>query len=87
LGGLGAILNQLGLDAPSGSPTPPTITPDQASQITPDQVKDIANQAEKHNPGIVDVLSGFYVQHPDLVKSLGAAALALAMGHMAKQRR
>jgi hypothetical protein len=88
LGGLGGILDSLGLGTAgsAGVPgVPPAITPDQASQITPDQVKDIANKAQEHNPGIVDVLSGFYVQHPDLVKSLGAAALAIAMGHMAKK--
>lgn len=88
LPGLGAVLGQLGLGTPgnAGVPgVPPTITPDQASQLSPEDVRDIANKAEEHNPGIVDVLSNFYVQHPDLVKSLGAMALAVAMGHMAKK--
>jgi len=85
LGGLGAILNQLGLGGAAAAGAAPTVTPDQASQVTPDQIKEIANKAEQHNPGIVDMLSSFYVQHPDLVKSLGAAALAMAMGHMAKK--
>jgi hypothetical protein len=65
------------------------VTPDQASQLSPDQVTQIAAQAEQHNPGIVDQMGDFYAQHPTLVKTLGGAALAIALGHMAQgmQRR
>lgn len=31
-------------------------------------------------------MSGFYAEHPQLVKSLGAAALSIAMGQMANRR-
>jgi hypothetical protein len=60
------------------------ITPEQASQLSPDQVSQIAAQAEQHNPGIVDRMGDFYAEHPTLVKSLGGAALAIALGHMAQ---
>jgi len=65
------------------------VTPEQASQLSPDQVSQIAAQAEQHNPGIVDRMGDFYAEHPTLVKSLGGAALAIALGHMAQgmQRR
>jgi hypothetical protein len=65
------------------------VTPEQASQLSPDQVTQIAAQAEQHNPGIVDHMGDFYAQHPTLVKTLGGAALAIALGHMAQgmQRR
>jgi hypothetical protein len=65
------------------------VTPEQASQLSPDQVTQIAAQAEQHNPGIVDRMGDFYAEHPTLVKSLGGAALAIALGHMAQgmQRR
>jgi hypothetical protein len=32
-------------------------------------------------------MGDFYSQHPDLVKSIGGAALAIALGHMAQQHR
>jgi hypothetical protein len=60
------------------------VTPEQASQLSPDQVSQIAAQAEQHNPGIVDRMGDFYAEHPTLVKSLGGAALAIALGHMAQ---
>lgn len=60
------------------------VTPEQASQLSPDQVTQIAAQAEQHNPGIVDRMGDFYAEHPTLVKSLGGAALAIALGHMAQ---
>jgi hypothetical protein len=65
----------------------PQITPQQASTMTPEQVQQIAAQAEQHNPGIVDRMGDFYAQHPQLVKGLGGAALALVLGHMAQGMR
>lgn len=65
----------------------PQITPEQASQLSPQQVQDIAKQAEQHNPGIVDRMGAFYAEHPQLVKGLGGAALAIALGHMAQGMR
>ena len=60
------------------------VTPEQASQLSPEQVQDIAAHAEQQNPGIVDQMGNFYSQHPTLVKALGGAALAIALGHMAQ---
>lgn len=79
-GALGGMLGQL-----SRGGTPAPITPDQASQFTPEQVQVIANHAEQHNPGIVDKMSDFYAQHTGLVKTLGGAVLAVALAKMANR--
>ena len=63
------------------------VSPQQASQISPQQVQDIANHAEQHNPGIFDRLGEFYAQHPQLVKTLGSAALTIALAKIAERTR
>jgi hypothetical protein len=65
------------------------ITPEQASQVSEQQIKDIAEQAQKENPGILDRMGEFYAEHPTAVKAIGATALAVALGAMAQgiQRR
>jgi hypothetical protein len=60
------------------------VTPEQASQLSPQQAQDIAAHAEQQNPGVVDQMGNFYSEHPTLVKALGGAALAIALGHMAQ---
>ena len=45
----------------------------------------IASHAEQHNPGIIDSLSSFYAEHPGLVKTLGSAALTIALAKMAQR--
>lgn len=63
----------------------PTITPEQASQISPSDAAVIAEHAEKKDPTILDRAGEFYAQHPQLVKGLGAAALAVVLGRMRSQ--
>jgi hypothetical protein len=63
------------------------VSPQQASQVTPEQIQEIATHAEQHDPGIIDQMSGFYAQHSGLVKTLGSAALAIALAHMANSNR
>jgi len=62
-----------------------TVTPEQAQQISPEVVEDLAKHAEKANPSIIDQVSGFYSQHPQLVQALGAGALAMVVSHMNKK--
>lgn len=76
---LGNILGQL-----TGGGTGGTVTPAQASTLTPEQVQVIASHAEQQDPGIVDRLSGFFAQNPGLVKTLGTAALSIALAKMAE---
>lgn len=88
LGGLGGMLGGL-LGGGNGGTTPPQITPEQASQLSPEQVQEIAQKAEQENPGVVERMGDFYAEHPNIVKGLGGAALAIALAHMASgiQRR
>ena len=65
----------------------PTITPQQAEQISPADAAAIAEHAEKKDPSILDRAGEFYAEHPQLVKGLGAAALAIALGRMHGGRR
>jgi hypothetical protein len=65
----------------------PTITPEQAEQISPADAAAIAEHARAKDPSILDRAGEFYAQHPQLVKGLGAAALAIALGRMHSARR
>ena len=80
----GGILGRMTAQAGSGVPQ---LTPQQASQITPAQVQEIANHAEQHDPSIVDKIGGFYADHPQVVKTLGSAALAIALASIANRMR
>lgn len=62
----------------------PEVTPEVAEQIPPDAVEEIASQAEQKDPSIVDQLSNIYAQHPTLIKTLGGAALAIALAKVAQ---
>lgn len=75
LGGLASILSQQG-----------GVTPQQAQEIPPEAVQELAQQAAKTNPSIVDTAASFYAQHPTLVKSIGAGALALLMSKLSATR-
>jgi hypothetical protein len=72
-GGLGSLAGMLS----SGH-----VSPEQAAQVPPDTVQQLAQHAEKQNPSVVDTVSGFYSQHPTLVKALGAAAMWIALKHI-----
>jgi len=77
-GGLGALQSLLGNK---------NVTPQQASQVSPQAVETLAKQAAKSNPSIVDKAAGFYAQHPALVKGIGVAALSLVMSKISQSRR
>jgi hypothetical protein len=62
------------------------VTPEQAQQIPPNVVKEIAEKAGEENPSIIDRISDFYSEHPTLVKSLGAAALTIALSKIAQKQ-
>lgn len=62
------------------------LTPEQANQVSPGQVQQIAAHAEQRNPSVVDQVSGFYAQHPQVMKAVGGLALTIALQHMMKRR-
>jgi hypothetical protein len=77
-GALGQILR--------GGPGAPPVTPQIADQLDPQDVEDIARAAEKKDPSVIDRISEVFAQQPYLVKMLGGAALAIALGRMAEKR-
>ena len=66
---------------------PPQVTPQQAQQVTPQQISEITKRATEQDPTVLDRLGGFYAQHPDLVKTLGGAALTVALAKIAQGMR
>ena len=62
------------------------VTPEQAAQVSPEAVEQLAAHAEQRDPSVIDQVSNFYSQHPTLVKSLGAAALTIALAKIAESQ-
>jgi len=77
-GGLGGLAGLLG----GGK-----VTPQQAQQVPPEAMQALARQAAQKDPGIMDQAASFYAQHPGLVKTIGAGALALLMSKVSASRR
>src|SRR6185295_1613121 len=63
-----------------------SVTPQRVSQISAEQVQQLATHAHWSNPSIVDHVSRFYAQHPNVVKALGSAAITIAIQHIARRR-
>jgi hypothetical protein len=62
-----------------------TVTPEQANQVSAQEVGQLAEHAQKQNPSIVDQAGQFYAQHPTLVQALGAGSLALIMSDLSRK--
>jgi hypothetical protein len=80
-GGLGGILGNI-----LRGDGPPKVTPEVAEQVTPQEVEEIAREAEKKDPSVIDRISEIYARQPQLLKVLGGAALAIALGRVAQRR-
>ena len=63
------------------------VTPDDAQAVSPEVVERLATHAENTDPSIVERASSFYAQHPTLIKTLGSAALAIALAKVAQRQR
>jgi hypothetical protein len=85
--GPAALASVPGLKELAGSSGGPTVTSQQASQISELQVQEVVARAQRDNPSVVDQVSGFYAQHPDVVKALGGAAITIAIQHIARRRQ
>lgn len=79
-----ALLTQLGGSLPPGTTQ---LTPEQASQVSASDVQAMAAQAEQANPGVVETIGHFYAQHPTLIKTLGSAALAIALAKLREHQQ
>jgi hypothetical protein len=80
----GGLLSSL-KGAMSGSGAHPSVSPEEAQQIQPDAVRQLAEHAQKRDPSIVERASDFYAQHPTLVKGLGTAAVAMIIRHISSK--
>jgi hypothetical protein len=60
------------------------VSPEQAQQVPVEAVRGLAEAAAKNDPSIIDRASEFYAQHPALIKSMGAGALAVVMSHLSQ---
>ena len=60
------------------------ITSGQATGVPSETVQTVASQMVQHNPGVVSEMGSFYSEHPTLVKTLGAAAMMVAMRSIAE---
>jgi hypothetical protein len=74
LGGLSGLLGGTGTNAET-----------LAAQLSPAQVQQIAAHAHGQDPSIIDRVSGFYSQHPGVMKAVGGMALGIALKHMTRQ--
>ena len=61
-----------------------SVTGDQAAALSPAAVQALAERVEQHDGGIVDRMSALYAAHPTLVKTLGTAAMMIAMRKIAE---
>ena len=62
-----------------------SVTPAQAASVSPADVQALTAHAQNQDPSIIDRVSAVYAEHPVLIKSLGAAALTIAMKKIADQ--
>jgi len=63
------------------------LTPDQAQKLSPEVVQQLATHAQQANPSVIDSVSTFYSQHTTLIKTLGGAALTVALSKVADRQR
>ena len=63
-------------------PNQTQLTPEQAQQLSPQQVQDVVNHANEVHPGVADQLGQFYAQHRGLINTLGGIAATVALMKM-----
>jgi hypothetical protein len=57
------------------------------ANISPGGIQQLAQHVEQHDAGIVDKMSALYAQHPTLVRTLGSAAMMIAMRAIAQRHQ
>lgn len=78
---LGGLLGRLG-----DGQEPVRLSPEQVARLRPEQIEQLANHAERENPAVIERMAEFYSRNPALFKALGGAALAIALGKIARTR-
>jgi hypothetical protein len=85
-GSLTQILSSVGLAGLVGAGNT-QLTPDQAQKLSPETVQQLATHAQNSNPSVVESVSNFYAQHTTLIKTLGGAALTVALAKVAERQK
>lgn len=85
-GVLGQLTRAAGISLPAGASSGDPVTAEAAASVTPDMAQQAAARAAQHDPSIIDRVSEICAEHPALVKTLGAAAMSIALSHLAKRR-
>jgi hypothetical protein len=85
-GALSEVLSSAGLAGLLGAGNT-QLTADQAQKLSPEAVQQLATHAQNANPSVVDAVSNFYAQHTTLVKTLGGAALTIALAKVAERQK
>jgi hypothetical protein len=80
------ILGAAGLAGLAGSSSM-QLTPEQAQKLSPEAVQQLAAHAQGSNPSVVDSVSTFYAQHTTLIKTLGGAAMTVALAKVAERQK
>lgn len=62
------------------------VSPQDVQQLSPEVVEQLAAQAEQQSPAVIDQVSDYYAQHPDLVRTLGPGALTTALSGLAERQ-
>ena len=86
-GGLTEALSRGGLGSLTDILRGGRVTPEAAERIPPQEVEVLARRTARKDPTIMERAADFYAQHPTLVKTIGAGALALLMSRMSRARR
>ena len=63
------------------------VTGAQALAVSPAALQTLAQRVEQHDAGIVEKMSALYAAHPTLVKTLGSAAMMIAMRTIAERHQ
>lgn len=61
------------------------VSPDRAAQVDSREVQEVARQARRQNPGVLERVSRFYAHHPELVRRLGSVAMGIALSKIARR--
>ena len=62
-------------------------TAELAQRVKPEIVEELAAQAAMANPSMIDTISRFYARHGELIKTLGPAALTVALAKIAERKK
>ena len=57
------------------------------AQISEEQFNEIATASQQSDPSVLDRVGSYYVQHPQAIKVLQRAALAIALGQVAQRMK